>query len=326
MSGFLNKIPGYRGYRAKEDRRDADRRVRDHLVIVYGSAADRIEAVAKALADQRRLGDVGPVDQFAQQLLHFIDRVRTATYGYGGLFSDRDVNELALDQLRQFDESLASGIDELAKPIDALEAALASGGDVVPPAQAGSMVVRQLLARLDLRDQVIETGKPADQASVLKVLEKPGAEAPPAAYDMKKGDALSVLGDDYVVDATIDVDAGAQSFRLFRVRAEPEQWLFVPRQPADTPALLSAVAAETTPSGQTTIDGVAYTATASGAGNGQVSGVGGNSDQRSVRFTRLRAGDGAERVALLLDWGKERQVLAGKDVHSDDIEVYRRRG
>src|SRR6266498_268329 len=106
FSGVLSAIPGYRGYRSKEDRRDADRRVREKVAAALDELADRVETVARSLADQRQITAVGSVDEFAKSLRHLINRVLTASYGFGGLFSDRNVNEHALDQLRQFDESL----------------------------------------------------------------------------------------------------------------------------------------------------------------------------------------------------------------------------
>src|SRR5690242_17795030 len=97
ISGLLASVPGYRGYRTKEERRDADRRVRERVAAAFAAQADRVERVARALADQRRLKDVGPVNEFAQAIRHLVDRISTATYGYGGLFGDRNVDETALD-------------------------------------------------------------------------------------------------------------------------------------------------------------------------------------------------------------------------------------
>src|SRR5215212_4414081 len=103
VGGLLQSVPGYRGYKSKEERRDSDRRVRERVATAFAGQAER---VASDLANQRRLRDIGPVDEFAQTVRHLIDRISTASYGYGGLFSDRNVDEHALDQLRLFDEAL----------------------------------------------------------------------------------------------------------------------------------------------------------------------------------------------------------------------------
>ena len=324
---LLNKVPGYRGYRAKEDRRDADRRVRDHVAAAYEQQADRVERVARDLANRRRLKEIAPVDEFAQAIRHLVDRIRTTTYGYGGLMSDRDVDETALDQLRQFDEGLLSGVQEIDGPIVELEKALDANGDLATPARTGATRVRAILARLDLRGEVIETGKPAPTESVLAVLAPQQPDTPPPAYDLHEGDALAILGDDYLVDSRIAVDADDQSFRLFRLSGGPqEQWLFVSRQRGSTPALLSPAPAATSPptDPETVIAGTAYTPQSSGSGHGQVIGVGGESDERSVAFTILAAPSDPTARAVILDWGTERQVFTGKEVHPNDLDIFGR--
>ena len=325
VGDLLDRVPGYRGYRVKEDRRDADRRVRDHVAAQYGTQADRVERVARDLAAQRRLGDIGPVDEFARTLRHFIDRVRTATYGYGGLMGDRDVDSAALDQLRQFDEGLLSGVDELAKPIADLEAALAANGDLAAPARAGTAVVRNLLARFDLRAEVVESGKPAPAESVRRVLQPPRTDETPPTFNLHDGDALAILGDDYLVDSRIEVAGEPWSFRLFRLSGgTEEQWLFAPNRAEPGLALLRPVAEPPAPGVETAIDGTAYTPQSAGSGDGEVIGVGGRSGLRPVRFAILAGSGDPQARAVVLDWGTERQAFAGREVHPNDVEIFGR--
>ena len=325
VGDLLDRIPGYRGYRAKEDRRDADRRVREHVAGAFAAQADRVERVARRLAADRRLADIGPVDEFARSVRHLVDRIRTATYGYGGLFGDRDVDAAALDQLRQFDQGLLSGVQELDQPIADLEAALAANADLAAPARAGTERARAIHRRLDLRGEVIETGKPAPTESVLRVLEPPKTEAPPPAFDLHDGDALAILGDDYLVDSRIEIQGDDASVRLFRLSGgSGEQWLLVTGAEGAPLALLSPASGAAGPGAETVIDGTAYTAQSSGSGDGQVVGVGGKSDWREVTFTLLAGADDPRARAIVLDWGNERQVLAGREVHPDDVEVFGR--
>lgn len=328
VRGLLDRVPGYRGYRAKEDRRDADRRVRDHLVVAYGAQADRVERVARDLAAQRRIQDVGPVDAFARRIRHLCDRIRTATYGYGGLFSDRDVDAAALDQMRQFDEGLLAGVEELNDPIEGLEAALVADGDLAAPARAGEAKVRDILARLDLRDQVVETAQPAPEASVLQVLQvQPAASAPPPSFNLHLGDAVSILGDDHLIDAQIDVRAGETSFRLHRLQGTaPDQWLLVPAGQAVTFAQLSATQDPFTSAPTPTIGATAFRETGSGQGTGELIGSGGSSGERRVTFTLLSGQDAPDQRAVVLDWGNERQMLIGREVHPGDVEAFPRSG
>jgi len=327
-SGLLSSIPGYAGYKDKERRRDADKQVREKVSAALSAQADRVERMARDLAGARQLTAIGPVDALAKQLRHLIDRIATATYGYGGLFSDRPVDEQALDQIHLFDESLFSSVDALSAPIGALEEAFGAKQDPAPSIAAVGEAARQLGVRLDLRTNIIETGKPAaaDQVELaLQVLKTPAQQkadaAPPAAYELRDGDALAVLGDNYLVDSRIDVTSPEQSFRLFRVDTVPERWLCVPMQHDATLALMT-VSTETFTEQRLAIGAVAYTAEAAGAGNSEIAGAGGKSSQLAVAFWRLEAIDSPAGRAVVLKWSGQTQVFTGAEVHPDDVEIF----
>lgn len=325
VASLLNKIPGYSGYKNKESRRDEDKRVREELAREYGQFAQRLADLQGELARARRFAEIGNVERVERALRRFTDRLRTATYGYGGLMGDRDVDSAALDQLRQFDEGLLSGVDELAKPIADLEAALAANGDLAAPARAGTAVVRNLLARFDLRAEVVETGKPAPAESVLRVLQPPRTDETPPTFNLHDGDALAILGDDYLVDSRIEVAGEPWSFRLFRLSGgTEEQWLFAPNRAEPGLALLRPVAEPPAPGVETAIDGTAYTPQSAGSGDGEVIGVGGRSGLRPVRFAILAGSGDPQARAVVLDWGTERQAFAGREVHPNDVEIFGR--
>lgn len=325
ISGLLDRIPGYRGYQVKEDRRDADKRLRDHVATIYGAQADRVERIAGTLASQRRLTDIGPVDEFARTLRHFIDRVHTATYGYGGLFGDRDVNSAALDQLRQFDESFLADVASVTASVDALESANDSNGDLATPARQGTMSVQTLLTRFDLRGEVVTTGQPAPNESVMRALQTPAGEIRSPAFDLRDGDALSILGDDHIVDGKIAIDGGATAIRLFRLSGDSEQrWLLVSQPADDGMAFVKSVDNPAVSGDSTTIDGTSYRQASSGTGDGEIAGTGGSSGLRPVSYRFFVGSDEGEARALQLDWGKERQTFAGQRLFADDVEVFGR--
>jgi hypothetical protein len=60
------------------------------------------------------------------KLQTFIDRLKTATYGYAGFFDAVRVKEDELDQLYNFDMALDEEVDEITAAVDALAAATAS--------------------------------------------------------------------------------------------------------------------------------------------------------------------------------------------------------
>jgi hypothetical protein len=319
----LDRVPGYRGYRLKEDRRDADRRVRNAVADAYAVELARVERVGRELANARRIEQIAAVERASQAIRHFIDRVRTVSPGYGGLLGERDVDGVALDQLRLFDESLLLGIDELRPALDQLDAAVAAGQPLAPAASAIERTIASQGERLDLRQEVVETGAAAGRDNVLTVLKGMPNLVPPAAYTAQLGDAISILGDDHLVNGRIDVDGRPQAFRLFRIRQDPEEWLLVGREPGSEMARVQPV--DPPPAG-TAIPGHAFRQRAAGTGDGEVSSEHGSSGLRAVRYALLEDPDDANAVGLVLHWDGERQAFAGQRVEPIDVEVFRRGG
>ena len=321
--GLVGAILRYRGAAGEERIREEDRRIRDDLAATYGALVERVRVVARRLANERKIVEVGPVDEFAQTLDHFVDRLRTATYGYAGLFAELDPDPGLVEQLRRFDQGLASGVAEIEAPVAALEQASALEGDTAAPARQGTAAARKLLARFDLRGRIVETGKPVERESALAALSPATPGLPHPAWDLDQGVALAVLGDDFVVEGKIGVGADDSAFRLFRLSSSPEEWLFVPKKEEIGLARLSPVDAPP-PGEDQTLAGVPYTVAAEGDGSGEVVGAGGSSGVRPVRFLVLRGAQEPAARAVVLDWGGERQAFAGVGVHPDDIEIFGR--
>lgn len=317
----LDRVPGYRGYRLKEERRDADRRVRAAVADAYEAELARVERIGRDLANDRRLGEIASVERASQAIRHYIDRVRTATPGYGGLFGDRDIDGVALDQLRLFDEGLLLGIGGLQPEIDRLEAAAAAGQPLGPAAGEVAETIESQLVTLDTRQHVIESGRPASRDGVLAALQPVAEVIPPDVFSAQPGDAISILGDDHLVDAKIDVEGTPQSFRVFRIVRDPEEWLLVGREPGFPMVRMSPVEA---PARGAAIAGNSLRQRSAGTGDGEVSGEQGSSGLRAVRYALLDNPEDPDSFGLILDWDGERQAFAGRRVEPLDVEVFRR--
>ncbi|MFM9107083.1 MAG: hypothetical protein ACKOWF_10355 [Chloroflexota bacterium] len=319
--GLVDSILRYKGSADKDAIRDADRRLRDAAAAAYSADLARVRRVAGDLANQRRIKEIAPIDEFADELSHFIDRVRTATYGYDGLMGELSAKPGVAGQLRQFDEGLMAGRDGVAAAVTALEAAAAGDGDVAASARAGRDAVGALLQQFDLRGKLAETGVAIDRESVLKALNPGLPQLPHPAWNLTEGVALSVLGDDFIVDARIGVESDDEAFRLFRIVTDPEEWLLVPRAGNGVIARVRPYPAPAQGDG-TTLDGITFAAASEGSGVGEVVGAGGGSGVRPVRYLILAGESDPEARGVLLDWGSDRQAFAGRAVHPADIEIF----
>lgn len=122
--GALSGLPGIKGYKAKEDRRAADKQLREHIVTKLRPEERRLLDVQGKLAAKRKYAWVAQVDGTRAKLQLFMDRVKTASYGYGGLFDQGQVKEAELDALIAFDQALDSQCSRVTEAVAALESAI----------------------------------------------------------------------------------------------------------------------------------------------------------------------------------------------------------
>ncbi len=156
--GILNIIPGYKGYKAKESRRDEDKQARLALAREYDLIAQRLTDAQGELVRAQQFAAISNVERLERSLRRFTDRLRTATYGYGGLFSERSIDEHALDQIAAFDHALGDGVDKLGQSVEDLVAAATKGADLSEATRATQEQIDALNRRFDLRTEAINSG------------------------------------------------------------------------------------------------------------------------------------------------------------------------
>lgn len=119
-------IPGYKGYKEKELRREADKLLRMHLARRFEEQRGRLTGVQSRLVEAGELKAVVALERAMIRLQLLIDRLKTAAYGHAGLFDAVKVKQEELDALYDYDYVLAAGVDRLSEKIDSLAAATAA--------------------------------------------------------------------------------------------------------------------------------------------------------------------------------------------------------
>lgn len=127
LETLLHKIPGFRGYLDKENRRESDALAREWL-------ADRLQRSKRALDDHTRtLADRGQIAQLPQydrlrgRVDKLIGRIRGAMHGYSGVFDLVRVNEALLDRVYEHDVILMERVENLASSVEKLNSLPAEG-------------------------------------------------------------------------------------------------------------------------------------------------------------------------------------------------------
>lgn len=125
---ILGKVPGFSGYIERQNRRASDKLLREAVANHFEEQWQRISGLQRDLISQGGLAYVDDMEGAAIKLRQFIDRVRTASYGYSGLFDAVKINENELAQLYQYDLALLQTADEVGRAVDNVETSIGSDG------------------------------------------------------------------------------------------------------------------------------------------------------------------------------------------------------
>lgn len=121
--GFLEKIlPGYKGYKERENGRDSDKKLREHLSNRLKEGRARYDDIKAQLADRGNLDLLKPAEKVTQTLSLVIDRLRYANYGFTAKWFGGDkIDAERLEKVLAFDTQLAEGVDKAVGDIASLE-------------------------------------------------------------------------------------------------------------------------------------------------------------------------------------------------------------
>ncbi len=120
-------VPGFRGYKEKEMRRESDRLIRNHLYMKLSIEKTDLRDIEQKLADRRYFDVITDVDRLVAKMDRVVEKVNHASYGYSGFFDAVKVREDNLDNMIAFDNKLLDGVTALTAEIDAFKADLSSG-------------------------------------------------------------------------------------------------------------------------------------------------------------------------------------------------------
>ena len=149
-------LPGVRGYREKEMRRDADKQVRENLARHLEPRRSKLTSLENDLVSAGGLEWVDDIERVVGHLQLFIDRIKTASYGYAPLFGLNRVNEDDLDRLAAFDQDMYNQVPPLDEAIGKLEQAVSANDGIKDALRAVDGVVSGMNETFNRRAEVIQ--------------------------------------------------------------------------------------------------------------------------------------------------------------------------
>lgn len=159
LKKLASYIPGFGGYIERQNRRAADKLLRDTVARRFEELYKRLSALQTELISQGGLEFVQDMEKAALLMRTFTDKIRNATYGYSGLFDAVKINEAELAQLYAFDNAFFDLADQVKAALDTLEQSLGNAEALPATIRNLTSLTRQAVETFDRRYEVISGAK-----------------------------------------------------------------------------------------------------------------------------------------------------------------------
>ncbi len=131
QTGLLERIeliiPGFRGYKEKELRRESDKMVRNQMYLKLSEAESLVKDVYRSLVNQGVSEAWDDTDHLVARMDRITERINHSEYGYAGFFDAMKVKEPDLDRMISFDDQLLQQTDTVTQAIAALKDSVDGG-------------------------------------------------------------------------------------------------------------------------------------------------------------------------------------------------------
>ncbi len=106
-------IPGFRGYRKREDLRIADSMLRDYIARILDDVEKYAKMTRDNISSEMLLDEMEEIGRIVNKVSKIVSEVRHAEQGYMGLVGDYSVDTEQLNNLYEFDVTLIDKSQEL---------------------------------------------------------------------------------------------------------------------------------------------------------------------------------------------------------------------
>ena len=148
-------IPGFKGYIERQNRRDADKLLRDTVARRFDEQWKRTSQIQVDMVSNGMIQYVDDMERAALQLRTFIDKISTAPRGYSGLFDAVKINEEELQSIYQYDAAFFDLAEQVGRALDNVEASL--GDEAALPAAIRNVtsLARTAVENYNRRSEVV---------------------------------------------------------------------------------------------------------------------------------------------------------------------------
>jgi len=152
-------IPGFGGYIERQNRRDADKLLRDTVARRFDEQWKRTSQLQTEMVSNGMISFLDEMEQAAIQMRTFIDKISMAPRGYSGMFDAVKINEKELEAIYQFDTAFFDLADQVGHGLDNVEASM--GDEAALPAAIRNLIslARMTVETYNRRSEVVTGSK-----------------------------------------------------------------------------------------------------------------------------------------------------------------------
>ena len=141
---LVSFIPGFSGYVERQNRRDADKLLRETVARRFEEQWGRASNLQAEMVSGGKIAFVDDMEKASLALRTFIDKISTAARGYSGMFDAVKINEKELEAIYQFDAAFFDLGEQVKSGLDNVEASMAD--DAALPAAIRNITTLSRLA------------------------------------------------------------------------------------------------------------------------------------------------------------------------------------
>ena len=148
-------IPGFKGYIERQNRRDADKVLRDTVARRFEDQWRRASQLQSDMVSNGQIAFVDDMEKAAIKLRTFIDKISTAPRGYSGMFDAVKINEKELESIYQFDAAFFDLAEQVGRGLDNVEASLGDPAALPAAIRNVTTLARQAVETYNRRSEAV---------------------------------------------------------------------------------------------------------------------------------------------------------------------------
>ena len=106
-------IPGYKGYSLRDEQRNTDKKVRNHIANQLAIIEINIKEFQLKFIKSDKLLDATEIESARKAINTLLPKIKHAPYGVSGFFSTQQLKEDELDQIYSFDAEIAERVSNM---------------------------------------------------------------------------------------------------------------------------------------------------------------------------------------------------------------------